>query len=188
MKNQKGFKHWVIVILVSIMAVGLVGVAWYYEENKEEKIEIDAEQITENIYTDEYLGLSFKTPYFSFYTKSPSSEKERVILTGDNGKIYLKENNYSFDINNIISRNKDTLKNIEPIEVMIGNQIGYQFDNINTSPDLGKGCLGTSVFTSFKDNKTLMVLFNACVGDEPPLISSDKENIFKILSTFQFTN
>lgn len=36
MKNQKGFTHWVIVILISIMAVGLVGVAWYYEEEKKE--------------------------------------------------------------------------------------------------------------------------------------------------------
>jgi len=36
MKNQKGFTHWVIVILISIIAVGLVSAAWYYEANKEE--------------------------------------------------------------------------------------------------------------------------------------------------------
>lgn len=36
MKNTTGFTHWVIVILISVMAVGLVVVAWYYEENKEE--------------------------------------------------------------------------------------------------------------------------------------------------------
>jgi len=35
MKNQKGFTHWVVVILISVMAVGLVGIAWYYEANKE---------------------------------------------------------------------------------------------------------------------------------------------------------
>lgn len=36
MKNQKGYTHWVIAILISVMAVGLVGVAWWYEENKKE--------------------------------------------------------------------------------------------------------------------------------------------------------
>ena len=36
MPNQRGFAHWVIVILIGVMAVGLVGAAWYYEENKEE--------------------------------------------------------------------------------------------------------------------------------------------------------
>ena len=36
MKNILGFTHLVIVILISVMAVGLVVVAWYYEENKEE--------------------------------------------------------------------------------------------------------------------------------------------------------
>ncbi len=35
MKNQKGYVRWVVVILISIMAVGLVGAAWWYEENKE---------------------------------------------------------------------------------------------------------------------------------------------------------
>lgn len=35
MKNQTGFAHWVVVILISVMAIGLVGVAWWYEENKE---------------------------------------------------------------------------------------------------------------------------------------------------------
>lgn len=35
MKNQKGFAYWVVVILISVMAIGLVGVAWYYEKNKE---------------------------------------------------------------------------------------------------------------------------------------------------------
>lgn len=35
MKNTSGFTHWIIVILISIMAVGLVGAAWYYEENKD---------------------------------------------------------------------------------------------------------------------------------------------------------
>lgn len=35
MKNQRGYAHWVIVILISVMAVGLVGAAWYYEKNKE---------------------------------------------------------------------------------------------------------------------------------------------------------
>ena len=34
MKNTSGFTHWAIVILISIMAIGLVGAAWYYEENK----------------------------------------------------------------------------------------------------------------------------------------------------------
>ena len=36
MKNQKGYTHWVVVILISAIAVGLVGAAWYYEDNKEE--------------------------------------------------------------------------------------------------------------------------------------------------------
>ncbi|MFC1687245.1 hypothetical protein ACFL0L_01605 [Patescibacteria group bacterium] len=36
MNYQKGFTHWVVVILISVIAVGLVGAAWYYEENKEE--------------------------------------------------------------------------------------------------------------------------------------------------------
>lgn len=34
MKNTSGFTHWVIIILISIIAVGLVGAAWYYEANK----------------------------------------------------------------------------------------------------------------------------------------------------------
>jgi len=50
MKNQKGFTHWVIVILISVMAVGLVGVAWYYEENKEED-KINTNTIATNINT-----------------------------------------------------------------------------------------------------------------------------------------
>ena len=33
---QKGYTYIAITILISIMAVGLVGAAWYYEENKEE--------------------------------------------------------------------------------------------------------------------------------------------------------
>ncbi|XOU94319.1 MAG: hypothetical protein ACNFW9_05760 [Candidatus Kerfeldbacteria bacterium] len=36
MKNQKGYVRWVVVILISVMAVGLVGATWYYEENREE--------------------------------------------------------------------------------------------------------------------------------------------------------
>ncbi|MDD5040444.1 MAG: hypothetical protein PHY34_04825 [Patescibacteria group bacterium] len=35
MNNQKGFVHWVIVILISGMAVGCVAAAWYYEKNKD---------------------------------------------------------------------------------------------------------------------------------------------------------
>lgn len=35
MKNTLGFTHWVIIILISIMAAGLAGAAWYYEANKE---------------------------------------------------------------------------------------------------------------------------------------------------------
>lgn len=37
MKNQLGYIRWVVVILISIIAVGLVGAAWYYESNKEVK-------------------------------------------------------------------------------------------------------------------------------------------------------
>lgn len=36
MKNQNGFTHWVIVILISIMAVGLVGAAWWWEHEQKE--------------------------------------------------------------------------------------------------------------------------------------------------------
>lgn len=36
MNDTKGFTHIVIVILISVMAVGLVGAAWYYEENRKE--------------------------------------------------------------------------------------------------------------------------------------------------------
>lgn len=39
MKNTSGYAHIVIVIFISVMAVALVGVAWYFEENKEEIIE-----------------------------------------------------------------------------------------------------------------------------------------------------
>lgn len=35
MHNQFGYIHIIIVILISIMAVGLVGAAWYYENNRE---------------------------------------------------------------------------------------------------------------------------------------------------------
>jgi len=35
MKNQRSFVYWVVVILITVMAIGLVGVVWYYEENKE---------------------------------------------------------------------------------------------------------------------------------------------------------
>jgi len=50
MKNTSGYTHWVIVILILIMAVGLVGVAWYYEENKEEGTTIlNINQSTKNI-------------------------------------------------------------------------------------------------------------------------------------------
>lgn len=40
MKNTSGFTHLVIAILISIMAVGLVGVAWYYQLNKEDAIQL----------------------------------------------------------------------------------------------------------------------------------------------------
>ena len=35
MNKQAGFTHLVIAILISVMAVGLVAAAWYYEENKD---------------------------------------------------------------------------------------------------------------------------------------------------------
>lgn len=35
MNNQKGFAHWIIVILISVMAIGLVAAAWYYEADKD---------------------------------------------------------------------------------------------------------------------------------------------------------
>lgn len=35
MNNTSGYTHWVIAILISVMAMGLVGAAWYYEANKE---------------------------------------------------------------------------------------------------------------------------------------------------------
>lgn len=38
MKNTLGFIYWVIIILISVMAVGLVGVAWYYQENREKNV------------------------------------------------------------------------------------------------------------------------------------------------------
>lgn len=38
MKNELGYTHWVITILISIMAVGLVGAAWYYETKKGETV------------------------------------------------------------------------------------------------------------------------------------------------------
>ncbi|MCH7492393.1 hypothetical protein IID19_02235 [Patescibacteria group bacterium] len=36
MKKISGFTHWLVAILISIIAVGLVGAAWLYEENKNE--------------------------------------------------------------------------------------------------------------------------------------------------------
>ena len=37
MKNESGFVHWVVVILISVMAVGLAVTAWYYESNKDKE-------------------------------------------------------------------------------------------------------------------------------------------------------
>src|SRR3990167_4039435 len=37
MKNESGFVHWVVVILISVMAIGLAVTAWYYESNKDKK-------------------------------------------------------------------------------------------------------------------------------------------------------
>lgn len=34
MKNQNGFTRWIIVILISIMAIGLAGLGWYYQNSK----------------------------------------------------------------------------------------------------------------------------------------------------------
>jgi len=37
MNNRLGYIHWVVVILIAVIAVGLVGVAWYYKDNKTEE-------------------------------------------------------------------------------------------------------------------------------------------------------
>ncbi|MFH1235711.1 MAG: hypothetical protein V1685_02110 [Parcubacteria group bacterium] len=42
MEYQKGYIHWVVVTLISIMAVGLVGIAWWYEENKTEETKVSS--------------------------------------------------------------------------------------------------------------------------------------------------
>lgn len=37
MNNKTGYTHWVVVILISVIALGLVGLAWWYEENNIEE-------------------------------------------------------------------------------------------------------------------------------------------------------
>jgi len=52
MKNQKGYTRWVIVILISVLAIGLVGAAWYYEVNKEKtSYNTNTTTITTNVNT-----------------------------------------------------------------------------------------------------------------------------------------
>ena len=52
MNNQKGFAHWVIVILISIMAIGLVGAAWYYEGSGATAIPASGGSVERKAYTD----------------------------------------------------------------------------------------------------------------------------------------
>lgn len=56
MKDTSGFTHWVIVILIAIMSVGLVGVTWYYEGNKEKIRSQDQEYFSKrDIAIEKYL-------------------------------------------------------------------------------------------------------------------------------------
>lgn len=56
MKNQKGFAYWVVVILISVIAVGLVGAAWYYGQNKDEATTTTINTNTLNTNTSEFTN------------------------------------------------------------------------------------------------------------------------------------
>lgn len=80
MKNTSGFTHWVIVILIFVLAIGLVGAAWWYEVNRKKTdtpiktdLEINANTSVntntgvDNIknwltYENEEIGFSFRYP------------------------------------------------------------------------------------------------------------------------------
>ena len=95
MKNQKGFTHWVIVILISVMAVGLVSVAWYYEVNKEEvvvssdlnpgvNLNTSTSTVVKNwetiTYQSNYHNFSFDIPTDWENMEQPIHNEERIPL------------------------------------------------------------------------------------------------------------
>lgn len=102
MKNISGFTHWVIVILISIMAVGLVGVAWYYEVNREDvvilsdlnpgvNLNINSSTVVKNwqiiTYQTNYHNFSFDISIDWENMEQPIHNEERIPLV----TVYNKE-------------------------------------------------------------------------------------------------
>jgi hypothetical protein len=82
MKHRTGFTHLVVVILISVLAVGLVGVAWWYEESKEETIDISSWQLHSS-----KSGIKFQYPS-DWEVADSSHGSYNIYLTVKGEKFY----------------------------------------------------------------------------------------------------
>jgi len=87
MRNQKGFVHWVILILISVMVVGLVGAAWYYEEKKGEHTTVNTKVNTNTITTDTNSVVNVNTSVNTNTVANETDDWETYTNKANNFKI-----------------------------------------------------------------------------------------------------
>lgn len=92
MKYTSGFAHIVVVILISVMAAGLVGAAWYYEENKGEIIDTTSTVNNMSIQTNTDSTITNTTNVNIASINSyilPREENIPYLTYSDNGDVNL---------------------------------------------------------------------------------------------------
>ncbi|MDP2685317.1 MAG: hypothetical protein Q8P20_09885 [bacterium] len=181
MKNISGFTYIAIIILISLMAVGFVGIAWYYEDNKED---ID---IVSNATTTTTINAADDTTEWQTYTNNTygysiqyPSDWEVIETTSvvtsltPKGENYYWEGSKEYPItigghNEAVSSLLSDVSDDKRTTVTINNQnaikytgyfdsISYQFDNIDTGGSVGissfaKQLLGAGSINESKYNE-----------------------------------
>lgn len=106
MKNTTGFTHWVIVILISVMAIGLVGVAWYYEENKEEYTTVVNTNTAVDSNTNTVANTNTKTNINAVVNSNTNTTTNTIIQNNTNS---LENSLKSSNTNSVVYNNYQIL-------------------------------------------------------------------------------
>ena len=125
MKNQSGFTHWVVVILISIIAVGLVGAVWLYKthnyNNTIKGLIIDA-NVNSKQSTETNLNKIFTSaPYYPEYetaTAELNNQNTNInqnIMTSNSNLSTTNTINEETNINSVVNidTNNNTNKTAE---------------------------------------------------------------------------
>lgn len=190
--NVKGFIAITIVILISVLALGMAGVAWYYEENKDEQdtltttvatnTTVNTNTVVTNLNTNNVVDPTadwetYTNDEYGFSLKfSPEWEGYSTIITKD-------KTGGTFDLQSITY---DSINFKHPKRISnSGNPGEVSFSILKFSKDIDASTFGTSHIINIGEFQFALSRGNAAAPDEMIDLSNQIDDI---ISTFKLVD